>query len=116
VAVATAPGWSQDRPRVPHRPCSPPGIGQGRPGPRHRPRTPPYRRAAEEFTVATGWTLHRLRHSALTHLAEDGVDVALLKAKSRHRSLRSLERYVRPSEASVAKLTADHDPLRRRRP
>lgn len=63
-----------------------------------------YRRAAEEFTNATGWTLHQLRHSALTHLAEDGVDVALLKAKSRHRSLRSLERYVRPSEASVAKL------------
>jgi len=74
-----------------------------------------YRRAAEEFTDVTGWTLHQLRHSALTHLAEGGVDVALLKAKSRHRSLRSLERYVQPSEASVAKLTADHDPLRRRR-
>ncbi len=73
-----------------------------------------YRRAAEEFTAATGWTLHQLRHSRLTHLAENGVDVALLKAKSRHRSLRSLERYVRPSEASVAKLTADHDPFRRR--
>ena len=66
-----------------------------------------YRRAAEVFTKASdGWTLHQLRHSALTHLAEDGVDVALLRAKSRHASLRSLERYVRPSEASVAKLTA----------
>jgi len=74
-----------------------------------------YRRAAEEFTTATGWTLHQLRHSALTHLAEDCVDVALLKAKSRHRSLRSLERYVRPSEASVAKLTAAHDRLQRHR-
>jgi integrase len=74
-----------------------------------------YRRAAEQFTEATnGWTLHQLRHSALTHLAEDGVDVALLKAKSRHRSLRSLERYVRPSEASVARLTAEHDRSRRR--
>jgi len=38
-----------------------------------------YRRAAEEFTGATRWTLHQLRHSALTHLAEDGVDVALLR-------------------------------------
>lgn len=74
-----------------------------------------YRRAAEIFTEASGGhTLHQLRHSALTHLAEDGVDVALLRAKSRHRSLRSLERYVRPSEASVAKLTAQHDRARRR--
>lgn len=74
-----------------------------------------YRRAAELFTEASGgWTLHQLRHSALTHLAEEGVDVALLKAKSRHKSLRSLERYVRPSEASVAKLTAQHDRARRR--
>lgn len=74
-----------------------------------------YRRAAELFTEASGgWTLHQLRHSSLTHLAEDGVDVALLKAKSRHKSLRSLERYVRPSEASVAKLTATHDRARRR--
>lgn len=73
-----------------------------------------YRRAAEIFTETSGGhTLHQLRHSALTHYAEAGVDVALLKAKSRHRSLRSLERYVRPSEASVAKLTAQHDRGRR---
>jgi integrase len=72
-----------------------------------------YRRAAEQFTDASGGrTLHQLRHSALTHLAEAGVDMALLKAKSRHRSLRSLERYVRPSEASVARLTANHDRAR----
>jgi integrase len=31
-----------------------------------------YRRAAELFRVRTGWTLHQLRHSALTHAAEDG--------------------------------------------
>jgi len=73
-----------------------------------------YRRAAEQFSQASGgWTLHQLRHSALSHLADDGVDTALLKAKSRHRSLRSLERYVRPSEAAVARLTADHDRARR---
>ncbi|WP_436793477.1 tyrosine-type recombinase/integrase [Actinospongicola halichondriae] len=74
-----------------------------------------YRRAAEMFTEASGgWTLHQLRHSELTRLAESGVDIALLKAKSRHASIRSLERYVNPSEASVAKLTADHDPEARR--
>jgi integrase len=69
-----------------------------------------YRRAATLFSdYSDGWTLHQLRHSSLTHLAEQGVDLALLKAKSRHRSLRSLERYVRPSDAAVAKLTAHHD-------
>ncbi|HEV2931089.1 MAG TPA: site-specific integrase, partial [Propionibacteriaceae bacterium] len=31
-----------------------------------------YRRAAELFRVHTGWTLHQLRHAALTHAAEDG--------------------------------------------
>ena len=74
-----------------------------------------YRRAAELFTAASGgWTLHQLRHSRLTHLAEDNVDVSLLKAKSRHASLRSLERYVNPSDDAVARLTADHDPEARR--
>jgi site-specific recombinase XerD len=72
-----------------------------------------YRRAAEIFTETSRHTLHQLRHSALTHYAEAGVDVALLKAKSRHRSLRSLERYVQPSDAAVARLTAAHDRLRR---
>jgi len=75
-----------------------------------------YRRAAELFTAhSDGLTLHQLRHSAITWMAEQGVDVALLKAKSRHRSLRSLERYTRPSAASVARLTADLDPEARRR-
>jgi integrase/recombinase XerD len=36
-------------------------------------------------------------------------------AKSRHTSLRSLQRYVRPGPDAVAKLTAEHDPERRRR-
>jgi len=73
-----------------------------------------YRRAAETFTEHTGATLHQLRHSALTHLAEDGVPTALLMAKSRHASIRSLARYAQPSQAAVARLTADHDPARRR--
>ena len=37
----------------------------------------------------TGWTLHQSRHSALTHLAENDVQLPLLMAKSRHRSLRT---------------------------
>jgi integrase len=74
-----------------------------------------YRRAAEIFKTATGGrTLHKLRHSRLTHLAEAGEDVTLIKAKSRHCSLRSLERYVNPSNDAVARLTDRHDPNRRR--
>lgn len=74
-----------------------------------------YARAAQAFSAATGgWTLHQLRHSALTHLAEDGVPLPLLMAKSRHESLKTLQRYVRPSADAVAALTAQHDPLRRR--
>jgi integrase/recombinase XerD len=36
-------------------------------------------------------------------------------AKSRHTSLRSLQRYARPGPEAVAQLTAEHDPERRRR-
>ena len=75
-----------------------------------------YRRAAEIFsTAAPGRTLHQLRHSAITHLAEAGVPLPLLMAKSRHVSLRTLQRYARPSVEAVAELTAAHDPAARRR-
>jgi len=74
-----------------------------------------YARAAQSFSSATeGWTLHQLRHSALTHLSEDGVPLPLLMAKSRHQSLKTLQRYVHPSAEAVAALTANHDSLRRR--
>jgi integrase len=62
-----------------------------------------------------GWTLHQLRHSALTHLAEEGVNLPLLMAKSGHQNLRSLQRYARPGPEAVAAMTAAHDPARRRR-
>jgi len=74
-----------------------------------------YRRAAEVFTeISGGATLHQLRHSAITHLAEEGVPLPLLMAKSRHESLKTLQRYARPSTEAVAELTAAHDPARRR--
>jgi integrase len=58
-----------------------------------------YRRAAESFELATrplanpgasheeleelhGWTLHQLRHSLLTHEAEDGTSTPMLLARS----------------------------------
>ncbi len=73
-----------------------------------------YRRAEEIIKEHGGFTLHQLRHSALTHLAEQGVDVALLKAKSRHASLRSLEVYVQPGAEAVRRLTDQHDLATRR--
>lgn len=50
-----------------------------------------------------------------SRLAEENVSLALLMAKSRHTSLRSLQKYARPGVDAVAKLTADHDPARRGR-
>jgi integrase len=74
-----------------------------------------YRRAEALFCQASGgWTLHQLRHSALTHLAEQNVSLPLLMAKSRHASLRSLQRYARPGAEAVAAMTAATDPARRR--
>ncbi|MEV0589102.1 site-specific integrase [Nonomuraea sp. NPDC050310] len=62
-----------------------------------------YRRAAELFEAATAglpggpYTLHQLRHSALTHAAEDGANTSTLLAYSGHTSVASLARYARVS-------------------
>ena len=67
-----------------------------------------YRTAAAEFGRYSGeWTLHQLRHSSLTHLAEAGASAVMLQAKSRHRDLRTLSVYARPGVEAVAQLTAD---------
>ncbi|WP_308168100.1 tyrosine-type recombinase/integrase [Nonomuraea sp. NEAU-A123] len=63
-----------------------------------------------------GWTLHQLRHSALQHLAQAGRTAPELQAKSRHQHLASLGRYVRLGEETSARITAEADPARRRRP
>ena len=73
-----------------------------------------YNRAWSAFkTASEGWTLHQLRHSALTHLGEQGVSAILLQAKSRHQDPRTLARYTKPGIEAVAALTAQHDPGRR---
>ena len=67
-----------------------------------------YRTAAAEFRKHSGgWTLHQLRHSSLTHLAEAGTSAVMLQAKSRHRDLRTLSVYARPGVEAVARLTAE---------
>ena len=67
-----------------------------------------YRTAAALFgRHSGGWTLHQLRHSSLTHLAEGGASAVMLQAKSRHRDLRTLGVYTRPGPEAVARLTDD---------
>ncbi|WP_438306131.1 site-specific integrase [Streptomyces sp. HUAS TT11] len=62
-----------------------------------------------------GWTLHRLRHSALTHDAGDGTSIPMLLARSRHAFVRSLERYARPGVDAVVQHVAERDPAACRR-
>jgi len=74
-----------------------------------------YRRAAEQFSQATGGaTLHQLRHSALTHAAESGANTATLLAYSGHTSVASLARYARVSPEALARWQQQRDPARRR--
>lgn len=79
-----------------------------------------YRRAAELFTAATAtcpggpWTLHQLRHSALTHAAEDGANTSTLLAFSGHTNVASLARYSRVSAEALARWQHQRDPHRRR--
>jgi integrase len=80
-----------------------------------------YRRAAECFMDATEklpggpWMLHQLRHSALTHAAEDGANTSTLLAFSGHTSVASLARYTRVSPEALARWQEARDPAARRR-
>ncbi|MET7338459.1 site-specific integrase [Nonomuraea sp. NPDC005650] len=79
------------------------------------------RRAAELFEQATAdlpggpWTLHQLRHSALTHAAEDGANTSTLLADSGRTSVASLARYARVSPEALARWQQARDPVARRR-
>ena len=74
-----------------------------------------YRQAEDLFKAASGGaTLHQLRHSALTHDAEDGASTPMLMAKSGHTSVASLARYARPSAEALARWQERNDPARRR--
>ena len=69
-------------------------------------------RAAALFEAATRdmlggpWTLHQLRHSALTHAAEEGASTSTLLAYSGHTSVASLARYARVSPEALGRWQA----------
>ena len=74
-----------------------------------------YQQSAALFSKASGGaTLHQLRHSALTHDAEDGTGTPMLMARSGHTSVRSLAKYARVSAEALARHQAERDPARRR--
>ncbi len=52
-----------------------------------------------------GLRLHQLRHSSATHLGEAGVSANVIMAKTGHKSLRSVARYVQPGLAAVHQAT-----------
>jgi len=60
-----------------------------------------------------GLELHRLRHSAATHLGDQKVPLQLIMAKTRHKSPRTAMRYVKPGDAAVAEVTSLLGPSRR---
>lgn len=75
-----------------------------------------YRQAEDIFKAASGGaTLHQMRHSALTHAAEDGTSTPMLMARSGHTSVRSLAKYARVSAEALKRHQAQTDPARRKR-
>jgi integrase len=74
-----------------------------------------YQQAEALFKEASGGaTLHQLRHSKLTHEAENGTSAPMLMALSGHTSVRSLAKYARVSAEALQRHQAQHDPARRR--
>src|SRR5258708_4653480 len=75
-----------------------------------------YRQAAALFGHATGrmsggpWTLHQLRHSALTHAAEEGASTSTLLAYSGHTRVASPARYARVSHDALGRRQVQRDP------
>jgi integrase len=62
---------------------------------------------------AGGLDLHQLRHSAATHLGDQKVPLQLIMAKTRHKSPRTVMRYVKPGDEAVAEVTSLLGPPRR---
>ncbi|MFI1485806.1 tyrosine-type recombinase/integrase [Streptomyces sp. NPDC020747] len=54
----------------------------------------------------SGWDLHEYRHSALTHLGEQGASLLMLMAKSRHKKPENVRKYFKPSPEAIAELTS----------
>jgi hypothetical protein len=63
---------------------------------------------------ADGLRLHQIRHSSATHLGEANTSANVIMAKTGHKSLRSIQRYVKPGLAAVHQATETLSSPRRR--
>jgi integrase len=71
-----------------------------------------FRKATEGFPGGP-YTLHQIRHRKLSDMAAQGASQAMLKAKSGHRSDKSLAIYALVSPDGLSAWEAEHDPKRR---
>ena len=103
-------------------------LSQYRPGPHRKATTDPRDICPETGRARLGYDrarvllarygdglgLHQLRHSAATHLGEANVSANVIMAKTGHKSLRSVARYVKPGLAAVHQATETLSSPRRR--
>lgn len=99
-----------------------------RPGPQRRATTDPRDICPDAGRVRLGYDrarillglygdglrLHQLRHSSATHLEDANISANVIMAKTGHKSLRSVQRYVKPGLAAVHQATEVLSSLRRR--
>jgi len=103
-------------------------LSEHRPGPHRRATTDPRDICPETQRIRLGYDrarvllahygdglrLHQLRHSSATHLGESNVSANVIMAKTGHKSLRSVQRYVKPGLAAVHQATETLSSPRRR--
>lgn len=94
-------------------------LSEHRPGPHRLATTDPHDLCPHSARVRLGYDrarillahygdglrLHQLRHSSATHLGEANVSANVIMAKTGHKSLRSVQRYVKPGLAAVHQAT-----------
>jgi integrase len=103
-------------------------LSEYRPGPHRRSTTDPRDLCPETGRARLGYDrarillghygdglrLHQLRHSAATHLGDANVSANVIMAKTGHKSLRSVQRYVKPGLAAIHQATETLSGPRRR--
>jgi integrase len=103
-------------------------LSEYRPGPHRRATTDPRDICPETQRARLGYDrarillahhgdglrLHQLRHSSATHLGDANVSANVIMTKTGHKSLRSVQRYVKPGLAAVHQATETLSSPRRR--
>ena len=103
-------------------------LSEYRPGPRRLATTDPHDICPETGRARLGYDrarillgqyadglgLHQLRHSSATHLGDANTSANVIMAKTGHKSLRSVQRYVQPGLAAVHTATETLSSSRRR--